>query len=114
MLNTRFELKTTLDLHPNYHSSDDRIKCHIFLCFMALVFVRIIENKTDKSWIKVRDEMNRLYYGEFIVASKKVCQLTELNNQQRNILNLLNIKEPHLFLDIQTNLIHSDTTPLNA
>ena len=96
-------LKTDLDLQPNNHSTRDRIRCHIFLCFIALVLARIIETKTKKTWSKVRDELERIHYGEFIIDSKKVCQLTELNNQQRSILNLLNIKEPRLFLDIQTN-----------
>ena len=94
-------LKTELDLHPNNHSTSDRIRCHIFICFNALVLVRIIENKTKKTWAKVRDELERIHYGEFIIDSKKVCQLTELNNDQKNILKLLNIKEPRLFLDIQ-------------
>ena len=93
-------LKTTLELRPNYHSKDERIKCHIFLCFMALVFVRMIEQKTDKSWARVRDEMNRLYYGEFIVDSKKVSQLTEITNEQKAILNALNIAEPSTIVDI--------------
>jgi len=30
-------LKTNLDLRPNYHSKDQRIRCHIFLCFLALL-----------------------------------------------------------------------------
>ena len=94
-------LKTDLDLQPNYHSKDQRIKCHIFLCFIALVLVRIIENATGKSWARVRRELNRIHYGEFLVDSKKVCQLTELNHEQRNILKSLKIKEPNIFIDIQ-------------
>lgn len=94
-------LKTTLELRPNHHSKDERIKCHIFLCFMALVLVRIIENKTEKTWPNVRREMSRLFYGEFQVESKKVCQLTELTKEQKNILKSLNIKEPSTIVDIQ-------------
>ena len=94
-------LKTELDLHPNYHSKDERIRCHIFLCFIALVLVRIIENETGKTWARVRRQLNRIYYGEFLVDSKKVCQLTELTNEQRTILKSLKIKEPNKFIDIQ-------------
>ncbi len=49
----------------------------------------MIEQKTDISWARVRDEMNRLYYGEFIVDSKKVIQLTEITNEQEAILPYL-------------------------
>jgi transposase len=94
-------LKTELELRPNYHSTDDRIKCHIFLCFIALVMVRIVEHKTQKTWSRVRQEMARIHYGEFIVEKKKVFQLTELTNEHVSILKSLNIKEPNTFIDIQ-------------
>ncbi len=87
-------LKTTLEIRPNYHSKDERIRCHVFLCFIALVLVRIVENKTGSSWPKVRNEMNRLHHGEFKIDGKIVQQLTEPTQEQKKILNSLNIKEP--------------------
>jgi transposase len=94
-------LKTDLDLHPNYHSRDDRIRCHIFLCFIALVMIRIIENKTKKTWDKIRKSLMRIHYGEFILDSKKIFQLTELSNEHLNLFKSLNINEPREFLGIQ-------------
>jgi transposase len=94
-------LKTTLELRPNYHSRDDRIRCHIFLCFLALVLVRIVEHKTDKTWAMIRNEMNRVYLGELKIDGKKVHQLTELTKDQQEILNKLDIKEPSSIVDIQ-------------
>jgi len=94
-------LKTYIKLRPNYHSKDERIRCHIFLCFIALVLVRIIEDKTQKTWETIRKEMNRLYYGEFKTETKKILQLTELTNEQKAILKALNINEPSIIVDIQ-------------
>jgi transposase len=94
-------LKTTLELRPNYHSRDDRIKCHILLCFMALVLARIVEHKTQKTWSHVRDEMQRLHCGEFQIETKKFRQLTELTAEQKELLKKLNIKEPKTIVDIQ-------------
>jgi len=94
-------LKTSLDLRPNYHSKDQRIRCHILLCFLALVLARIVENKTQKSWPCARREMNRLYLGELAVENKRVRQLTELTSEQKDILAKLNIKEPQSIVDIQ-------------
>lgn len=94
-------LKTTLELRPNHHSKDERIRCHIFLCFIALVLVRIIEHKSGQSWSNVRREMHRLYYGEFEVESKQVAQLTELTKEQKMILKSLDIKKPSPIVDIQ-------------
>jgi len=93
-------LKTTLDLRPNYHSKDERIRCHIFICFISLLLVRIIENQTNKTWSIVRKEMSRLYYGEFKVESQKVCQLTELTKEQKSILDAMSIKEPSTVVGI--------------
>ena len=93
-------LKTTLDLRPNYHSRDDRIRCHIFLCFIALVLVRIAENQTSKTWENIRKEMSRLHYGEFEIDGKIVKQLTELKQEQKSILKALKINEPSTIVDI--------------
>jgi transposase len=94
-------LKTTLDLRPNYHSKHDRIRCHIFLCFIALVLVRMSENATDKSWERLRQELNRIYYGEFKIENKVLAQLTELNNLQKSIFLALGIKIPSSVVDIR-------------
>lgn len=94
-------LKTDLDLHPNYHSKADRIRCHIFLCFIALVLVRIIENKSQKTWNKTRKSLMRIHYGEFIVDGKKIFQLTELSAEHQNLFKSLNINDPRPFLGIQ-------------
>lgn len=93
-------LKTELDLHPNYHSKDERIRCHIFLCFIALVIVRIIENKTGHTWAFVRRHLARIHYGEFVIDSKKICQITELTKEQSSILKSLKIKEPNTLIGI--------------
>ena len=95
-------LKTTLKLRPNYHSKDDRIRCHIFLCFLALLLIRVAENETEKTWSRVRDEMSRIYFGEFNQNGSVVQLLTQLTREQKTILNALNIKEPSTVVDIQT------------
>lgn len=95
-------LKTDLDLQPNHHSKDERIRCHILLCFIALLLVRIIENETGKNWARIRRELQRLHYGEFIVDSKKIFQLTELTKEHQSILKSLKIKEPRQIMDIKS------------
>ena len=93
-------LKTDLDLQPNYHSNEERIRCHIFLCFMALVLVRIIENKSHGSWSKIRKLVTRIHYGEFVVDGKKIFQLTALSAAQEKLFKSLKISEPRQFLGI--------------
>jgi transposase len=94
-------LKTTLDLRPNYHTNHDRVRCHIFLCFIALVLVRMSENATETTWERVRRELNRIYYGEFKFENKIVAQLTELTNAQISIFSAMGIKAPSTVVDIR-------------
>lgn len=94
-------LKTTLELRPNYHSKDERIRCHIFICFLALILARIVERETGKSWAVVRREMNRLQIGKIVIENKVVSRLTELTPEQKDIFQRLNIKEPSVIVDIQ-------------
>lgn len=93
-------LKSTLDVRPVYHTTTERIRCHIFLCFIALVLVRIAENATTQSWPRLRDELERIYYGEFQFENKNIAQLTELNDQQKSIFDTLGIKRPSEFVGI--------------
>jgi transposase len=87
-------LKTTLELRPLYHHKDDRIASHIFICFLALLLVRIAERKTGITWDRIRTSMDRLHLGEFSSKDGRILQCTELTPEQLNILKQLNISPP--------------------
>jgi len=99
-------LKTTLDLRPVYHRKDERITAHVFLCFLALLLVRIAERKTHLTWDQIRSLMERLHLGEFTSKDGRVLQTTEPTSEQLNILKQLDIAPPRRVQTIQT-------TPLN-
>jgi len=96
-------LKTTLDLRPIYHRKDDRIEAHVFLCFLALLLVRIAERKTGITWDRIRGTMERLHLVEFFSKDGRVLQTTESTPEQLNILKKLKISPPKRVQDIQTN-----------
>jgi transposase len=50
-------LKSTLCLRPVYHSKDDRIRSHVLICWLALLFVRIAEVETGITCPKIRREI---------------------------------------------------------
>jgi transposase len=74
-------LKTTLDLSPVYHRKDERIQAHVFLCFLALLLVRIAERKTGMTWDRIKDQMERLHLGEFF---QKMDVFYKRRNRRRN------------------------------
>jgi len=96
-------LKTTLDLRPVYHRKDERIEAHVFLCFLALMLVRIAERKTGLTWDRIRGVMERLHLIEFFSKDGRVLQTTEPTKEQRNIFKLLKISPPKRMQDIQMN-----------
>jgi transposase len=96
-------LKTTLDLRPVYHRKDERIEAHVFLCFLALMLVRIAERKTGLTWDRIRGVMERLHLIEFFSKDGRVLQTTEPTPEQHNIFKLLKISPPKRMQDIQMN-----------
>jgi transposase len=87
-------LKTTLDLRPVYHRKDERIQSHVFLCFLALLLVRIAERKTNMTWDNIKAHMERLHLGEFFSKEGRIFQTTEPTPEQVNILKQLKISSP--------------------
>ena len=87
-------LKGSLSLRPIYHSKDDRIRSHVLLCWLALLLIRIAEVETGMTWPKIQRPMQRLNLVEFLTKDGRILQHTEINSDQRNILNKLKIKPP--------------------
>ena len=87
-------LKSTLSLRPVYHTSDERIRSHVLICWLALLLVRIVELETGMTWTRVRAEIERLHLGKFLYKDEHILQYTELTKKQRNILKRLKINPP--------------------
>jgi transposase len=95
-------LKSTLELRPVYHRVEERIRAHVLLCWLALLLVRVTEYETGESWLKVRQELEKMHLGHFEHKKGFVCQRTELTNRQISYFKTLKIKEPPRFLEIAT------------
>lgn len=106
-------LKTTLDLRPVYHRKDERIQAHVFLCFLALLLVRIAERKTNMTWDRIKAQMERLHLGELFSKEGRVLQTTEPTPEQLNILKLLKIPPPQRIMNIKMTPKICRQTPKN-
>jgi transposase len=93
-------LKGPLSLRPVYHSKDDRIRSHVLLCWLSLLFIRIAEVETGLTWPQIKRTMQRLNLVEFLTKDGRILQHTELTPDQRNILNKLKIKSPKNVLKV--------------
>lgn len=96
-------LKQDLSIRPVYHRLEKRIKAHVLLNWLALLLVRIMENKTDMTWNNLRHELNKIQIGKFIFDSGEVYQRTEIDNKPKQILDMLGIKKPPRYPEINEN-----------
>jgi DDE family transposase len=95
------DMKTTLDLRPVHHRKEDRIRAHVLLCWLALLLIRIAENQASDTWRNLRDELERMHVGTFTGPAGTSQQRTELTTRQREILHVLGIAQPPLFLHLR-------------
>lgn len=93
-------LKSTLELRPVYHRLEDRIRAHVLLCWLALLLIRIAENRTGQTWRTIRTHLERMYVGEFVFPSGRVLQRTETLPIQKQLFKALKVPEPPKILDI--------------
>jgi hypothetical protein len=93
--------KHTLDLRPIYHRTEDRIRAHVLLSFLALLLTRVAETRAGDTWPNLRRELERIHLGDFRGTAGRVHQRTELTPRQREILAALHLPEPPRFAAIE-------------
>lgn len=93
-------LKTELNLRPVYHRLEERTRAHVFISWLALLLVRVVENATQMTWRNLRHELETMKVGKFIFDSGEVYQCTELTSQQAKILRATGVEKPSRYLKI--------------
>jgi hypothetical protein len=88
------DLKGTLRVRPVFHRLEERIRAHILICWLALLLVRIAERETEKSWRKIRAELERIKLVTLTGTAGTACQTTPLSGSQSGILASLDIDPP--------------------
>jgi transposase len=96
-------LKQSLALRPVYHRKEERIRSHVLLCWLGLMLIRIVENKTGRTWRDVRNLFQRIHLVETRSVDGTVFQRTELTDEHRGILSMLELPEPQQIWDISLN-----------
>jgi Transposase DDE domain len=95
------DLKTHLALRPVHHRSEDRIRAHVQLCWLALLLVRVAGTADPtRTWRRIREELQTLQVGTFTGNAGHVHQRTELTPAQRDILTKLDLPEPPRYLHL--------------
>lgn len=93
-------MKDVLDLRPFRHHKDIRVRAHVLICFIALLFSKIMEKylkdkKVDLSAPMAWESLKNMQITEIEFHGDKYQYLTELTYYQKIILNALGIKPPN-------------------
>ncbi|MFC4946678.1 hypothetical protein [Pseudonocardia sp. GCM10023141] len=94
------DMKQILDLRPVYHRLEERIRAHVVLCWLALLFIRIAETSTGDTWTTVCRHLDRLHAGTFTGPTGLFRQRTELSKPQRDLFAKLDITPPKQIVEL--------------
>jgi hypothetical protein len=94
------DLKTHLELRPVYHRLEARIRAHVLLCWLALLLIRIIETKTGRTWVTLREDLQDLHVGVFTGPAGTFTQTSTPTPAARAVLAALDIDPPKKILSL--------------
>lgn len=92
-------MKSTLEVRPVFHWTENRIKGHFVICFLAFLLERTLEFKLKKSGEtaspeQIREALNSMNFAEVEIENKRYLLKTKGTELSSKILRLLKIKPP--------------------
>lgn len=92
-------MKSTLEVRPIFHWTEDRIKGHFVICFLAFLLERTLELKLQHidmpaSPQKIRDALNSMQFAEVEIQGEKFLVKTKSHELAPKILRQLKIQSP--------------------
>lgn len=88
--------KSDLRARPIFHRTQEAIKAHVFICFMALMMGKYLEIKTGMSIKRIRDELWKIH--EAHIRDERTGEVHVMRMDTRNSANklLIDLLEPEL------------------
>jgi hypothetical protein len=93
------DMKQVLDLRPVFHRLEDRIRAHVLL-WLALLLARIVETRAGTTWLRARDELQRLHVGTFTGPAGVFRQTSHPRDETHRLHTALDIALPPRILDL--------------
>ena len=88
------DMKSTLDLRPVFHRREYRIRSHVTLCWLALLMIRLLENRTETTWNQVRRQVQRLHQVTLAGEDGTVQTLTRPTAEQNHLFTSAGLQAP--------------------
>lgn len=87
-------MKSTLDLRPVFHRREDRIRSHVTLCWLGLLLIRLLENRTDQTWNQIRRQVQRIHQVTLAGDDGTVQTLTRPSPEQNHLFTTAGLQAP--------------------
>ena len=94
------DMKQVIDLRPVYHRREDRIRAHVILCWLALLLMRVAENKAGQPWNRIRADLQRQHAVTWTGPAGTFRQATDLTKPLRDLYTALSIEPPKKILSL--------------
>lgn len=88
------DMKSTLDLRPVFHRREDRIRSHVKLCWLALLMIRLLENRTGQTWPHIRRQIQRIHQVTLAGADGTAEHLTRPTTEQNLLFTTAGLTPP--------------------
>jgi transposase len=88
------DIKSYLEIRPIYHHKSQRVKAHVFICFIAYYLLWHLEQKLEPllkeyTFYELIDELKKLKSNTVSLGGEKFSKLTEKTDLQRKIYALI-------------------------
>ena len=92
-------MKSTLEVRPIFHWTENRIKGHFVICFLAFLLERTLEFKLKNADIyaspqKIRDALNSMQFAEIELHGNTFMVKTKSDELASKIMRQLKIQPP--------------------
>ena len=94
------DLKHTLDIRPVYHRLSERIQAHVLICWLGLLFIRVAEQETEKTWHTMTQILSTIHAGQHEYRGDHVVTTNPLTPAQAHLFKKLNLPLPPKIYDI--------------
>ena len=88
--------RTRIKMSPIYHWVPRRIEAHVKICVLALLIERLAELGCNKSWRRIKEDLEDLQIFHFSTAEHRFFRRNELTSRVRRTLKSLDISPPKL------------------
>jgi len=92
-----FELKHSLELRPNFHWTEKRIRAHVMVCFMAFQMAVLFEKRLKGlklTWERAIEKLRRIQVIEWVTEGRRRKGLIKTKQEQLSIFNCIGTTKP--------------------